>query len=231
MDFSSFDARRYPTLSVVDGYGEWARTYEDTVLDLMDLALFRRLVTPDWRAAGRIIDLACGTGRIGVWLKSQGVKRVDGIDLTPEMLEQAKTKRVYENTYCGDVAATGLDANAYGLATMSLADEHIADLGPAYKETARLLLPCGEFVLVGYHSHFLMATGMPTHYDNAAGEPVAVESHVHLMSDHVAAAHAAGFQLAEMVEGLIDDAWIASKPKWGKLRNHPVSFAFVWKKK
>jgi hypothetical protein len=37
MDFSHFDNRGYPMLSVRDGYSAWADTYEVTVLDLMDL--------------------------------------------------------------------------------------------------------------------------------------------------------------------------------------------------
>ena len=35
MDFSQFDARQYPTVSVQQGYREWAQTYEDTVLDIL----------------------------------------------------------------------------------------------------------------------------------------------------------------------------------------------------
>lgn len=230
MDFSPFDRRGYPTLSVTDGYGEWARTYEETVLDLMDLALLARLENVAWKDCPRSVDLACGTGRVGVWLKERGVRAVDGVDLTPAMLEKAKTKGVYDRLAVGDVAATGLGDGAYALATMSLADEHLAALAPLYTEAARLLEPDGRFVLVGYHPHFLML-GVPTHFNRATGEPVAVESHVHLTSDHVAAAFAAGFSLAEFVEGVIDDAWVAAKPKWEKYRNHPVTFAFVWVKR
>lgn len=230
MDFSSFDRRGYPTLSITEGYGEWAETYESTVLDLMDLVLFERLKSPDWRAARRIVDLACGTGRVGAWLKKKGAQIIDGIDLTPEMLERAKAKGVYENVWRRDISDTGLEGDAFDIATMSLADEHVEALEPIYKEVARLLSAKGSFVLVGYHPHFLMTAGMPTHFNNAAGEPVAVQTHVHLMSEHVAAAHAAGFELAEMAEGIVDDAWISSKPKWAQFKNHPVSFAFGWKK-
>lgn len=229
MDFALFDKRNYPTVGVKAGYGEWARTYEATVLDLMDLALFERLETVDWKDCPYAADLACGTGRIGVWLKGKGVRAIDGVDLTPEMLERAQGKNVYDRLALGDVAATGLPAGAYALVVMSLADEHLPELGPVYSEAARLLGAGGRFVLVGYHPHFLMR-GMPTHFDNAAGEPVAVESHVHLMSHHVTAAQAAGFTLAEMAEGVIDGAWIAAKPKWEKHRGHPISFAFVWER-
>ena len=34
----------------------------------------------------------------------------------------------------------------------------------------------------------------------------------------------------EMIEGVIDDAWVARKQKWAAYRDHPVSFALVWGK-
>jgi hypothetical protein len=37
VDHSIFDKRRYPIVDVPEGYGEWARTYEQTVEDEMDL--------------------------------------------------------------------------------------------------------------------------------------------------------------------------------------------------
>lgn len=71
-DFSGFDARGYRTVAPREGYDRWARNYEDTVEDAMDLALLER-VEVDWAAAGRTADLGCGTGRTGAWLKAHGV--------------------------------------------------------------------------------------------------------------------------------------------------------------
>ena len=68
-DHTKFDQRRYPIVDVREGYGEWVRTYEQTVLDEMDLRLLARLRGVDWAAAGDVLDLACGTGRIGAWLR------------------------------------------------------------------------------------------------------------------------------------------------------------------
>lgn len=228
VDFARFDARHYPTLGVQDGYAAWAPTYEATVLDLMDLRLLERL-SLDWASAGRVLDLACGTGRVGAWLKARGAGPIDGLDLTPEMLAQAGSKAAYAALMLGDVTATGLPDGGYDLVTQSLADEHLADLAPLYREAFRLLAPGGRFVIVGFHPFFLMA-GVPTHFDRAPGEPVAIESHVHLFADHVRAAHAAGFRLAEAEEGVVDDAWMAQKQKWDRYRDRPVSFAFVWVK-
>ena len=82
MDFSPFDNRGYPVLPVRDGYSAWADTYDDTVLDLMDIRVAEALAGVRWGDHQEALDLACGTGRIGAWLKNRGVAAVDGIDLS-----------------------------------------------------------------------------------------------------------------------------------------------------
>jgi SAM-dependent methyltransferase len=242
--FSAFDSRRYRTVAPREGYERWARTYEDTVEDAMDLALLER-VSVDWSALGTVADLGCGTGRTGAWLAAQGVGEIDGIDLSPAMLEAARRRSVprspaeaevgdgapsvYRSLREADVGATGLVGGAYDLVVSCLVDEHLADLAPLYAEAARLVRPGGRFVLVGFHPHFIIASGMPTHFDDAeSGEPVAIETHVHLLSDQVAAGRAAGLELVELHERVVDDEWVALKPKWERFRDHPISFAFVW---
>lgn len=229
MDFDRFDTRRYPTLGVRDGYAEWAPSYERVVQDEMDLRLLERIGAVRWSEVRRALDLACGTGRIGRWLRAKGLARLDGIDLTPQMLDQARAKGLYDELVQGDMLATGLPPAAYDLITVVLADEHLAALPPLYQEAARLCISGGQLVIVGYHPHFLML-GIPTHFDRADGSPVAIESHVHLLSDHVKAAHAAGWALREMDEGVVDEAWLAKKPRWRKYAGYPVSFAMVWQR-
>ncbi|MBS0296435.1 MAG: methyltransferase domain-containing protein [Proteobacteria bacterium] len=229
VDFARYDVRNYPTLPVREGYEAWAPSYEATVLDLMDLRLAGRLTSIDWAAASPVLDFACGTGRIGQWMRAQGAGPIDGVDLTPAMLARAAERGVYRELKVGDVGATGYPAGAYALVTQSLADEHLASLEPVYAEAARVTRADGRFVLIGFHPFFLMA-GVPTHFNAAPGEPTAIESYVHLTSDHVAAAGRAGWRLKEMVEGLVDDAWVAAKPKWEAYRDRPVSFAMVWEK-
>jgi SAM-dependent methyltransferase len=227
MDHSIYDKRKYPIVDVREGYREWARTYEQIVQDEMDLCLLDGLQTIDWSSLQSVLDLACGTGRIGVWLKARTSAAIDGVDITPEMLDTARSKGVYRTLRLADVSNTGLPAGAYDLCTQSLADEHLPDLRPLYREAARVTRPGGRFVIVGYHPQFLMA-GVPTHFDRAPGEPVTIRSYVHLLSDQVNAAHAAGWTLREMDEGLIDDAWLQKKPKWEVYSGLPVSFVMVW---
>ena len=229
MDFSHFDTRNYPTIPVQEGYGAWASSYEDTVLDLMDLRLLERIKSVAWDHIGEAADLGCGTGRTGAWLKQHGVGSLDGVDLTAEMLEGARARSIYRHLFLSDIRETPLQADAYDLVTVDLVDEHLPDVRTLYQESARIAHPNGYLVLVGYHPFFLMG-GIPTHFNRSPGEPIAIQTYVHLLSDHVQAALAAGWSLLEMHEALIDDEWLAQKPKWGQYRNRPISFAMVWRK-
>jgi SAM-dependent methyltransferase len=229
MDHSLYDKRKYPIVDVREGYGEWVRTYEQIVQDEMDLRLFERLQAVDWAAPRQVLDLACGTGRIGAWLRARCPAPIDGIDLTPEMLDVARAKGIYRSLNVADVARTGLPAGTYDLCTQSLADEHLPELPPLYQEVARVTAPGGLFVIVGFHPQFLMA-GIPTHFDRKPGEPVTIRSYVHLLSHHVKAALAAGWSLREMDEGLVDAAWLEKKPKWQAYFGLPISFAMVWQR-
>jgi SAM-dependent methyltransferase len=228
--FSDFDSRGYRTLDVRNGYAEWVPTYERTVEDAMDIALLEALTSPSWASVGTVADLGCGTGRTGAWLRDRGVQAIDGVDLTPEMLAVAGERGVYRRLVEAEVGSTGLGDAAYGLVIACLVDEHLPDLRPLYGEAWRLVKGGGLFVLVGFHPHFIMAFGVPTHFDSASGEPVAIETHVHLLSEHVIAAMDAGWVLAEMKERVIDDGWLEIKPQWERYRGHPVSFAFVWRR-
>lgn len=228
--FADFDTRGYRTVDIRTGYGQWVGTYEQTVEDMMDLGLLEALEVPAWQAVGRAADLGCGTGRTGAWLRAHGVAAVDGVDLTPEMLAVARSKGVHDRLVEADVRATGLEAGAYDLVIASLIDEHLPDVRPLYREAHRLGAPGGLCVVVAFHPHFIMATGMPTHFTGDSGEPVAITTHVHLLSDHITAGLGEGWTLAEMREGTVDERWIAVKPKWARYRGHPVSAVMVWRK-
>jgi SAM-dependent methyltransferase len=229
MQYSSFDIRKYPVLPVQEGYKEWSETYEQTVQDEMDLRLLTRIKGIHWKEITRAIDFACGTGRIGVWLKTHGVLGVDGIDITQEMLSKAAEKNVYASLTNADILNSGVLPGTYDLCIQVLADEHIADISLLYAEASRILKNNGYFVIVGYHPFFLM-NGIITHFHKPGGDPLAIESYVHLFSDHVKAAFSSNLILLQMEEGIVDNEWLQKKPKWEKYKDWPVSFLMVWEK-
>lgn len=228
--FERFDRRNYRTVGARDGYGQWAETYEKTVKSAMDTTLLDGIECVVWSTARRCADLACGTGRTGTWLAGKGVKVIDGVDLTPEMLELARERNVYATVRLGDVCASGLPADSYDLVTACLVDEHLPDLGPLYSEAAWIAGSEASFVVVGFHPFFMMAAGMPTHFQASNGEAIAIETHVHLLSDHAKAAQAAGWKMAEFHEQVIDERWVEIKPSWADYRDVPLSFAWVWQR-
>ena len=229
MKFAPFDKRHYQVVSVETGYGEWAEHYEATVAAGLDRFILEALTVIRWGQMKTAADLACGTGRTGVWLAEHGVGLVDGVDVTDEMLRIAEAKKVYRELRRADVAATGLRACSYDLCTLVLADEHLGELEPVYLEAARLLVSGGYFVLIGYHPLFLL-NGIPTHYHRRDGAAVTIKSHVHLFSEHYRVGSKAGLTLCEFRERIIDEEWLQSKPKWREYLHWPVSFGLVWRR-
>ena len=225
--FAPFDRRHYETVGAREGYAAWAPSYDSSVDDAMDLALLERVDSVRWSELARVADLGCGSGRTAAWLKDHGARRVDGVDVTPDMLELARRRGRHDRLVAADVRDTGLAAGAYDAVVCSLVDEHLPELGGLYREARRLLGSGGWFVLVGVHPFFLMSVGMPTHFDTPGG-PVAIETHVHLPGEHVAAAAAAGLVATELHEGLVGDRLIARKPSWEPYRHWPFSYAWVW---
>src|SRR5215510_12770572 len=113
--FEGFDSRGYRTVDVRSGYAEWVATYEQTVEDAMDIHLLEGLGEVPWEGVRQAADLGCGTGRTGAWLRERGIATIDGVDLTPEMLDVARAREVYRRLVEGDVSATGLDSGGYDL--------------------------------------------------------------------------------------------------------------------
>ena len=229
MDALPLDRSSFPTLAVAEGYDQWSATYDESVLDAMDLRLLDRIKTVDWHAARRVLDLACGTGRVGAWLRARTLAPLCGVDLSRGMLDLARERSIYERLALADIRKTDHAPESFDLCVQSLADEHLDDLHPLYDEVARVATRDGVFVLIGYHPYSLLR-GRITHFHSPDGQAIAIESHIHLLSDHHHAARLSGWALREIHEGLIDDDVLQIKPKWSDRRGWPFSFALVWER-
>jgi SAM-dependent methyltransferase len=225
--FARYDTRGYRTMDVAEGYARWAPFYDATMDDRLDLPLLSSLGSMDWSGTAAAVDLGCGTGRIGAWLKARGGARVDGVDSSPAMLERANAQGIYDNVVCADVIATDLAAGGYDLAISSFVVCHVSDLTGFYAEAARLVRPGGRVILIDYHP-FMLLKGVPTHFNGPAGEPIAIVNVIHLLSDHVAAGRRASLSLLELRERLVDAEWVRQNPRMANHSGQPVSFAMVW---
>lgn len=229
MDFSLHDTRRYQTVSAAAGYDEWSEFYDATVSERLDLPLLDKSPSLRRRTFHDALDLGCGTGRIGAWLKQRAVENVDGIDLSEGMLDRAFLKGCYRSLKLADMLSTGLPSASYDLIVNSMVVEHVRDLNAYYAEGGRLLKTDGLLVTIGFHQHFLLS-GIPTHFERRDGSPIAIHNYIHLFSAHFSAATVNDFTLSEIEETIVDESWIASRAGWRRYLNKPASYMLVWRK-
>jgi SAM-dependent methyltransferase len=88
-------------------YAKWASHFEDAIGRIGDYASPHRLAQIVASSVGdrgvEILDVACGTGLVGAALSSFGFDRIDGVDLSQEMLAQAEAKGCYRSLVVADV--------------------------------------------------------------------------------------------------------------------------------
>lgn len=99
-------ARSYGKLDIKEMtklYDDWAKTYDNDVINgeeykappLIAETIRQHLAPSDREGelispSVKILDAGCGTGLVGVYLAKLGAKQVDGIDLSPGMLDIAR---------------------------------------------------------------------------------------------------------------------------------------------
>lgn len=109
------------------------------------------LLDPEWTVG----DLGCGTGQLAAGV-APFVRRVVGVDRSPEMLEAAGERvRALENVELrrGELECLPLDDGALDLAVTLLVLHYVTDPGAVFAETARCLRPGGRFVIVDMRAH------------------------------------------------------------------------------
>jgi predicted TPR repeat methyltransferase len=91
-------------------YRDWADTYDSELLDEFGYqapsAAVETLQKHLPSLGSVILDMGCGTGLVGELLHSLGYRHLDGLDLSPEMLEKAKARGVYRTLGEADLTET-----------------------------------------------------------------------------------------------------------------------------
>lgn len=140
-------------------YRGWAGTYDEDFAARRDYlypaavaAHFASLATPEDTP---VLDVGCGTGLVGAALAGLGGWAVDGLDISPEMLEVARLKGAYRDLFTGDLTARlDLPDAAYGGLVSSGTFTH-GHVGPsALAELMRIVRP-GALCVIGVNeAHF-----------------------------------------------------------------------------
>jgi predicted TPR repeat methyltransferase len=154
-------------------YREWARHYDRDVYDRFKITGTARIAALLGHhlsdRARRIVDLGCGTGAAGVELKRLGFDRIDGLDLSPDMLAVARSKAVYERLLAADLLAPlPLAEGAYDAAISAgtFTTGHVG--AAALPEVVRIVQPQGLIACV-IAQNFWQAGGFAAMLDDLTG--------------------------------------------------------------
>ncbi|ABD55416.1 class I SAM-dependent DNA methyltransferase [Jannaschia sp. CCS1] len=104
---SPIDAKLWTPRSVEDTqalYADWAQAY-DADMARMSYATPTRIaeaLASVWpKRDAPVLDFGCGTGLSGAALRAAGFARIDGTDISPEMLDVARYKALYDTLHLG----------------------------------------------------------------------------------------------------------------------------------
>ncbi len=173
------------------GYAPVARAYREHLshelagkpLDRAFLDAFAERCT-----GGAIVDLGCGPGHVAHYLATKGA-RVEGIDLSPEMIAEARAAYPDLGFRTADMFALPLsDASVVGIvAFYALVHLRTEELGAPLREMRRVLQP-GGLAAIAFH-----AGTEHLHVDELFGCATSLDFWLHAPDAVVAAVVAAGF--------------------------------------
>jgi predicted TPR repeat methyltransferase len=89
-----------------------------------------------------VLDLGCGTGLSGMAFRDVAAK-LDGIDLSPAMIEKARARGIYHDLGVGDIETL---TGAYDLIVAADTLVYLGDLAAVFAATAHGLSPEGVFL-------------------------------------------------------------------------------------
>jgi predicted TPR repeat methyltransferase len=94
----------------------------------------------------RILDLGCGTGLGGMAFADMAAT-LDGVDLSPAMIEKARARGIYHGLFVNDIeAALAAGGPDYDLLLAADTLVYLGDLSTVFRHAARRLSPGGVFL-------------------------------------------------------------------------------------
>lgn len=179
------------------GYATIAAAYAAELLHELDGKPLDRGFLDAFAAStvGRIVDVGCGPGQIAAYLASQGAT-VEGLDLSPEMIAEARRAHPAIQFTVGDMCALPhADGSLDGIAAF-YAIVHLPTrvLGAPFREWHRALAR-GGLLALAFHIGETVA-----HVDELWGQPTSLDFHFHPTDAVIAALEAAGFTVEARLE-------------------------------
>jgi ubiquinone/menaquinone biosynthesis C-methylase UbiE len=185
------------------GYAPVARAYREHLLDELagkplDRAFLIAFADECCKSPGRVADLGCGPGQVASFLAADSpALRVEGLDLSPEMVAEARAAFPTVSFRTGDLFALPYAEGELRGATLFYAIVHIPtdELAVPFTELFRALSPGG---LAALAFHTTLATdprGEQAHVDELFGHATSLDFVFHDPARVAAALEAVGFAI------------------------------------
>lgn len=132
-------------------FDQFAPDYDARMIQLLGYAApkilveMARLISGGTIGKARTLDLGCGTGLAGTAFKPFATA-LDGIDLSPRMIEAAEALRIYDRLVVGDIEDMLDGATTYERIIAADVLVYIGDVAPTFAGVKRALSPGGQFL-------------------------------------------------------------------------------------
>jgi len=215
-DVSIFDVSK--------GYKAWAETYDSVPNLLIEIEepTVKSVLTKF--KPGVALDAACGTGRYSEFLNSLGHK-VTGIDLSPDMLFQArKTRSKKINFIQGDLTEIPMKDESIDLAICALAFAHFPKLDKVLSELSRVVRSKGHIIISDIHP-WLVALGGQADFFDKSGKHGYVPNYVHWHSSYFKSFNRLGLKVLQCLEPTMEQKHIKLAKTGFNLKEKTVEVA------
>lgn len=143
---------RAPDAYVAGLFDAVAQTFDETLVHWLDyrapemtFAMAKAVLGPR-PPLQRILDLGCGTGLNGPLFRPLA-QRLDGVDLSPRMVEKARARRLYDELAVAEIGQyLAACARRYSLVLATDVLVYFGDLGGVFAGVGGVLKPGGRFI-------------------------------------------------------------------------------------
>ena len=187
------------TQSIRESYDRLAEEYARRIFNELQRKVLDRELLDRFAAAvaghGDICDMGCGPGHVARYLRDAGAK-IFGLDLSPQMLEQARKLNPDISFREGNMLALDLpDGSLAGIAAFyAIVNIPHEALPIVFREMARVLQP-GGLLLLAFH------VGDQTIHENELwGQPIAMDFFFFQTSAMQLELEKAGLAIEEIIE-------------------------------
>lgn len=152
---SGEDAGPTPPDVVTGLFDDYASRFDTHLVDKLGYSMPKLMreavgrVNRNDRRFRHALDLGCGTGLVGAHFRDL-VAEIDGVDLSPKMLEQARSKQIYRKLDCEEIVAwlerSARESLCFDIVLSADVFVYVGNLEPAFKTIRRILAEGGLFV-------------------------------------------------------------------------------------